>query len=50
MDHVVVDMETAGKALRNNRIAEICIVRINEEKVFDKFVSLVNPRFAFPIL
>ena len=44
MDYVVVDIETAGKGIRNNRITEICIVRMNENTILDKFVSLVNPQ------
>lgn len=48
MDYVVVDIETAGKGIRNNRITEICIVRMNEEKILDKFVSLVNPQVRIP--
>ncbi|WP_430908218.1 exonuclease domain-containing protein [Maribacter sp. 2-571] len=48
MEYVVVDIETAGKGIRNNRITEICIVRMNEEVVTDKFVSLVNPQVRIP--
>ncbi|MDO6818921.1 exonuclease domain-containing protein [Zobellia sp. 1_MG-2023] len=48
MDYVVVDIETAGKGIRNNRITEICIVRMNEDKILDKFVSLVNPQVRIP--
>lgn len=48
MDYVVVDIETAGKGIKNNRITEICIVRMNEETILDKFVSLVNPQVRIP--
>ena len=48
MDYVVVDIETAGKGIRNNRITEICIVRMNEHTILDKFVSLVNPQVRIP--
>ena len=48
MEYVVVDIETAGKGIRNNRITEICIVRMNEVKILDKFVSLVNPQVRIP--
>ena len=43
-----MDIETAGKGIRNNRITEICIVRMSEEKILDKFVSLVNPQSTHP--
>ncbi|MBU2905961.1 GIY-YIG nuclease family protein [Arenibacter algicola] len=48
MDYVVVDIETAGKGIRNNRITEICIVRMNENTILDKFTSLVNPQVRIP--
>ena len=48
MDYVVVDIETAGKGIRNNRITEICIVRMDENEILDKFVSLVNPQVRIP--
>ncbi len=48
MEYVVVDIETAGKGIHNNRITEICIVRMSEEKILDKFVSLVNPQRRIP--
>ena len=48
MEYTVVDIETAGKGIRNNRITEICIVRTDGKKVIDKFVSLVNPQKRIP--
>ena len=48
MVYVVVDIETAGKGIRNNRITEICIVRMNETQILDKFVTLVNPQVRIP--
>lgn len=43
-----MDIETSGKGVRDNRITEICIVRLNGEKIIDKFTSLVNPQRRIP--
>jgi len=48
MEFTVVNINTSGKGLRNNRIIEICIVRLNENGIMDKFVSLVNPGRRIP--
>ena len=46
--YAVVDVETTGKGLGGNRITEICIVRIQNGVVLDKFLSLVNPQQPIP--
>ncbi len=46
--YAVVDVETTGKGLGGNRITEICIVRMRQDKVLDKFTSLVNPQQPIP--
>ncbi len=46
--YAVVDVETTGKGLGGNRITEICIVRIQNNQVLDKFVSLINPEQPIP--
>ena len=44
----IIDVETTGKGIRNNRITEICIVRIEDGVIVEKFVSLVNPEQHIP--
>lgn len=44
----IIDVETSGKGIRNNRITEICIVRMEDGEIADKFVSLVNPEQHIP--
>lgn len=46
--YAVVDVETTGKGLGGNRITEICIVRMRQDQVLDKFKSLVNPQQPIP--
>lgn len=46
--YTVVDVETTGKGLGGNRITEICIVRLQNGVVLDKYVSLVNPQQPIP--
>ena len=46
--YAVVDVETTGKGLGGNRITEICIVRMKQGEVLDKFTSLVNPQQPIP--
>ncbi len=48
MQYAIVDIETTGKGIHDNRIIEICVVRTDGKKVVDKFVSLVNPRRRVP--
>ncbi|QLG46566.1 exonuclease domain-containing protein [Costertonia aggregata] len=44
----VVNLKTTGKSIRNNRITEIAIVRIEDGAIAEKFVSLVNPEQHIP--
>lgn len=48
MEYAIVDIETAGRGIRNNRITEICIIRMNGVQILDKFVSLVDPQVRIP--
>ncbi len=41
--YAVIDVETTGKGIKDNRITEICIVLLRGSTVIDKFTSLVNP-------
>lgn len=46
--YTVIDVETTGKGINGNRITEICIVRLENNKIVDKFTSLVNPEQFIP--
>lgn len=46
--HCVIDVETTGKGINGNRITEICIVRLKDGELVDKFTSLVNPEQYIP--
>lgn len=48
MEYAIVDIETSGRGIGNNRITEICIVRTDGDRIMDKFVSLVNPQCRIP--
>ncbi len=47
-NYAIIDVETTGKGINGNRITEICIVRLENGKEVDKFVSLVNPQQFIP--
>lgn len=47
-NYAIIDVETTGKGINGNRITEICIVRLEDGKEVDKFVSLVNPQQFIP--
>ncbi|UZO80085.1 exonuclease domain-containing protein [Aquimarina sp. ERC-38] len=44
----IIDVETTGNGINGNRITEICIVVLQEDKVIHKFTSLVNPERNIP--
>ena len=44
----IIDVETTGGGIAGNRITEICIAKVFEGKVIDKYVSLVNPEREIP--
>ena len=48
MVYAVLDIETTGKRVGQARITEICVVRMEEDKVINKFVSLINPQMPIP--
>ena len=48
MEYAIVDIETSGRGIGNNRITEICIVRTDGDRIIDKFVSLVDPQCRIP--
>lgn len=44
----IIDVETTGKGIRNNRITEICLLRIENGVVVEKYTTLVNPEQRIP--
>jgi DNA polymerase-3 subunit epsilon len=46
--YVVVDIETTGHLSSWNRITEVAAVKMQGDKVIDRFQSLVNPRRSIP--
>lgn len=44
----IIDVETTGGGIAGNRITEICIAKMLGGKIFDKYVSLVNPEQVIP--
>lgn len=44
----ITDIETTGGGINGNCITEICIALVQNNKVIDKFSSLVNPRAHIP--
>ena len=46
--YAIIDVETSGKGIRNNRITEICIVVLEGQHIVEKFTSLVNPEQFIP--
>lgn len=45
---VVCDVETTGMSPGNNRITEICLVKVRGGEVVDSYESLVNPQTYIP--
>lgn len=44
----IIDVETTGRGNCSNRIIEISIVRFDNRRIVEKFVSLVNPEQCIP--
>lgn len=44
----IIDVETTGMSAIRNRIIEIAIIRVEKNKIVDKFTSLVNPEVSLP--
>ena len=44
----VIDVETTGGGINDNRLTEICIVLLQGSKILDKFSSLINPEKPIP--
>ena len=44
----LIGVATTGKGLRNNRVIEICILRVEHGIIVDRFSSLVNPEQRIP--
>lgn len=44
----IVDVETTGMSARHNRVIEIAIIRIEENKIADTFTTFVNPEVHIP--
>ena len=46
--YAVIDVETTGSGPLGNRITEICVVLLQENKVIDKYTTFVNPEQPIP--
>ncbi|MEH6408603.1 MAG: exonuclease domain-containing protein, partial [Leeuwenhoekiella sp.] len=46
--YAVTDVETTGNGIHGNRITEICIVLLKNDKIIEKFKSLINPERFIP--
>ncbi|MFT7385800.1 MAG: DNA polymerase-3 subunit epsilon, partial [Nonlabens sp.] len=46
--YCVIDVETTGNRISNNRMTEICMVRMLGSKVIEKFTSLIDPESLIP--
>jgi len=44
----LVDLETTGMSAARHRIIEIAIIRIEGNKIVDKYTSLINPEVSIP--
>lgn len=44
----IVDVETTGGGMRGNRMTEICIVKLKDGEVLEKYTSLINPEKLIP--
>lgn len=44
----IVDIETTGMSAQKNRIIEIAVIRVEKNKIVDKFNSLINPEVSLP--
>ena len=44
----IIDVETTGGGLSGNRLTEICIAKMKNGKIFDKYTTLVNPEKFIP--
>ena len=48
---VVIDVETTGLDYLNDRITEIALIKIENNKIIEEFSSLINPeRFIPPFI
>jgi len=47
-DMVFLDLETTGLSAKTDRIIEIGAIRVREDKILDKFESLINPGVYVP--
>lgn len=44
----IVDIETTGMSAHRNRIIEIAVIRVEKNKIVEKFTSLINPEVSLP--
>lgn len=44
----IIDVETTGGGIAGNRITEICIALVQDNKVVDKYKTLINPEREIP--
>ena len=47
--YTIVDIETTGNGIHGNRITEIALFNIEDERITDSFSSLVNPGCEIPL-
>ena len=47
-DFVIVDLETTGLSPQYDKITEIAAIKIEDNKIIDKFESFVNPEIEIP--
>ncbi len=46
--YCIVDIETTGNGIKDNKITEIAIFKYDGERIVDEFTSLVNPECEIP--
>ena len=47
-EFIVIDVETTGLDLYNDKIIEISAVKFKNKKIIDKFTKLINPNKKIP--
>ncbi len=47
-DYIVLDFETTGLSPTNNKIIEIGAIKVINNKIEDKFETLINPKVTIP--
>ena len=47
-NYIVLDFETTGLSPFNDKIVEIGAIKVEDNKIIDKFEMLINPKIAIP--